>query len=268
MNFYLHYLGDYDRDTKGLSLIEHGAYRVLLDHAYATEEMPPNEPGALYRIAGAMTPAERKAVDRVADRFFAINGDGRRHNKRAEAEISRAREKSAKAKGSADKRWRASGGQTISEALAFADADGMRTHNEGNAHQSQKPEGSKASDAAASEGRGVAATVPLCPHEKLVEAYHELLPTCTKVVEWNNQRQALMRARWREKSVSKAKNWGYTTEEQGLACWRGFFAWCAQSAFLTGNASGRDGAAPFVATLEWLIRPKNFAKVVEGNYHR
>jgi uncharacterized protein YdaU (DUF1376 family) len=38
MNFYKHYLGDYARDTKGLSLIEHGAYRVLLDHNYATEE--------------------------------------------------------------------------------------------------------------------------------------------------------------------------------------------------------------------------------------
>jgi uncharacterized protein YdaU (DUF1376 family) len=88
MNFYKHFLGDYARDTKGLSLIEHGAYRVLLDHTTRPSSRCPNEVPALYRIASAMTPAERKAVEKVAERFFPVNGDGRRHNKRAEEEIT------------------------------------------------------------------------------------------------------------------------------------------------------------------------------------
>jgi uncharacterized protein YdaU (DUF1376 family) len=237
MNFYKHYLGDYARDTQDLTLVEHGAYRVLLDHFYATKGDMPNDIGALYRIAKAFTPTERKAVERVAGKFFQPNGDGRRHNKRAEEEIR--------------KHEQEHGGST------------NRAPN-----HSQKPEETKISPANAGEGRVDAATVPDCPHEKLIALYHELLPTCTKVVEWNAQRQALMRARWREKAKSTAKNWGYTTEQQGLACWRKFFGWCAASDFLTGNAPGREGGAPFVATLEWLIRPTNFAKVVEGNYHR
>jgi uncharacterized protein YdaU (DUF1376 family) len=69
---------------------------VLLDHNYATEQRIPNDVKELYRIAGAMTPAERKAVDKVADKFFPVNGDGRRHNKRAEAEIARARRRPLK----------------------------------------------------------------------------------------------------------------------------------------------------------------------------
>ena len=34
--WYPHYPGDYGRDTGHLSLIEHGAYRLLLDHCYMT----------------------------------------------------------------------------------------------------------------------------------------------------------------------------------------------------------------------------------------
>lgn len=261
MNFYLHYLGDYDRDTKGLSLIEHGAYRLMLDHNYATEQPLPNDAGELYRIAKAMTPAERKAVDKVADKFFPVNGDGRRHNKRAEEEIVRAQEKSEKAKASAAKRWNGNG---TSESPPDAGAQAMRTHSDGDANQNQKPERTKASPANAGEVRGGAANVPNCPHEKLVELYHEVLPTCTLVVEWNDERQAIARARWRQKATAKP---GYRTVEDGLAYWRRYFEYVARSKFLTGKAEPTPGRKPFVATLEWLLRPKNFAKVVEGNYH-
>lgn len=262
MNFYKHYLGDYARDTQDLSLLEHGAYRVLLDHFYATKGDMPNDVQALYRIAKAFTVPERRAVDKVADRFFPPNGDGRRHNKRAEIEIQKHLGQAQANKIIAEERER-----RRREAKSFNERDNDPSTNR-SPNQSQKPEEPKTSPANAGEVRGDAANVPNCPHEKLIALYHELLPTCTRVVEWNEQRQALMRARWREKATSKARNWGYRTEEEGLACWRRFFAWCAQSEFLTGRSPGRDGHAPFVATLEWLIRPKNFAKVIEGNYHR
>jgi uncharacterized protein YdaU (DUF1376 family) len=81
-----------------------------------------------------MTPAERKAVDKVAERFFPVNGDGRRHNKRAEAEIIEAKAKSAKAKASADTRWGRANAKRMVRCFR------MRTHSAGNASQSQKPE--------------------------------------------------------------------------------------------------------------------------------
>jgi hypothetical protein len=107
--------------------------------------------------------------------------------------------------------------------------------------------------------------VPDCPHEKLIALYHEVLPTCTQVVEWNDQRKAIARARWREKAAAKP---GYRTVEDGLAYWRRFFEYVASSRFLTGKADPGPSRKPFVATLEWLLRPKNFAKVVEGTYHQ
>src|SRR4051812_6372366 len=89
MNTYNHHLGDYGKDTRDLSPLEHGVYRLLLDFNYATEQPIPNEVDKLYRVVGAQSHAEKVAVRLVAERFFPINGDGRRHNKRAEAEIQK-----------------------------------------------------------------------------------------------------------------------------------------------------------------------------------
>lgn len=88
MKFYKHWLGDYARDTGHLSLLEHGAYRVMLDAYYSNDKPLPAEKAALYRICKAFTGTERKAVERVADEFFPVNGDGSRHNRRADEEIA------------------------------------------------------------------------------------------------------------------------------------------------------------------------------------
>lgn len=96
-----------------------------------------------------------------------------------------------------------------------------------------------------------------CPHQEIIAAYHEILPNCTPVKLWNESRQALLRTRWREDAKRQRIEW-----------WRKFFAYVGQSEFLTGRGQCASGRDPFVADLEWLIRPMNFAKVVEGKYHR
>lgn len=87
MNFYKHFLGDYARDTAHLSMLEHGAYRLMLDHYYATGKSLPADTALLYRICKANSKAERIAVDLVAGSFFPVNGDGSRHNRRADKEL-------------------------------------------------------------------------------------------------------------------------------------------------------------------------------------
>ena len=91
MNFYPHFLGDYQRDTAHLSLVEHGAYRVMLDTYYATEKPLPADRPSLYRICKAFSASERKAVEKVAEQFFPVNDDGLRHNARADSEIAKAK---------------------------------------------------------------------------------------------------------------------------------------------------------------------------------
>jgi len=91
MNFYKHWIGDYQRDTADLSLIEHGAYRLLLDAYYACTGELPGELVRLFRIARASTPEEQEAVRVVADRFFPLTSTGIRRNNRADREIEDAR---------------------------------------------------------------------------------------------------------------------------------------------------------------------------------
>lgn len=88
MNYYKRYFGDYQRKTSHLSLSQHGAYSVLLDHYYATAQPLPREIEELYRLCRAMKPEEQKAVRNVADKFFPVGEDGLRHNSRADEELS------------------------------------------------------------------------------------------------------------------------------------------------------------------------------------
>ena len=94
MIFYKRFIGDFQRDTKHLSLLEKGVYNELLDHYYATMKALPTDPPSLYRIAGAATNEERAAVDRIVEEFFPRNGSCY-HNKRADKEIESWKRQSA-----------------------------------------------------------------------------------------------------------------------------------------------------------------------------
>ena len=84
--YYRFFPGDYLRDTGDLSLVEHGAYRILLDHYY-TQEFLPSDKERLYRICRAFTQEEKQAIDTVVSRFFTDNGAGKILNKKAEKEL-------------------------------------------------------------------------------------------------------------------------------------------------------------------------------------
>jgi len=93
--WYARYPGDYLRDTAHLSLIEHGAYGLLLDHYYSTGSPLPSRKEALYRVCKAFTDAERAAVDSVLGQFFKLRTEGYR-NARADREIAIRREHNRK----------------------------------------------------------------------------------------------------------------------------------------------------------------------------
>ena len=90
MNYYEHHLGDYSKDTAHLTMIEHGAYRLLLDRYYGTEQGIPADQA--HRIARARTKDEKAAVDVVLAEFFQLV-DGAWINRRAEEEIAKAQVK-------------------------------------------------------------------------------------------------------------------------------------------------------------------------------
>jgi hypothetical protein len=112
-------------------------------------------------------------------------------------------------------------------------------------------------------GRGV----PDCPHEKIIELFHEILPANPRVSEWTEARRSHLRARWRDKARRVGEHPGYTTTEEGLVWWRDFFGYCATSAFLTGRKDPPPGKKVFTAGLPWLLQAEKFANVLEAKYH-
>lgn len=86
MNYYERHLGDYARDTGHLTLTEHGAYTLLLDRYYATEQ--PIPAAQAHRLARARTKEEMKAVDAVLAEFFHLEDGAWVHN-RVDREIAR-----------------------------------------------------------------------------------------------------------------------------------------------------------------------------------
>lgn len=105
--------------------------------------------------------------------------------------------------------------------------------------------------------------VPNCPHKEIIQAYHEQLPTLPRVKVWNKEREAHLQARWRER-LAQGK---YSTTEEGIAYWTRLFQHVNDCPWLMGQITPRDGK-PFFADLAWLVKPENFAKLIEGKYDR
>lgn len=110
--WYAFYPGDYARDTADLSLMDHGAYRLLLDFYYSNCD---NSGGFLplsfesnCRICKAYSPEEKKTVKKIINKYFVRNGNKYFHS-RADLEIQKQVEKhtkaSQKAAAAANAKW-------------------------------------------------------------------------------------------------------------------------------------------------------------------
>ena len=73
MHYYQRNLGDYAKKAGRLTMLEHGAYTLLLDSCYDRERFPTKRDA--YEWTWARNPDERAAVDFVLERFFELEGE-------------------------------------------------------------------------------------------------------------------------------------------------------------------------------------------------
>lgn len=67
---------------------------------------------------------------------------------------------------------------------------------------------------------------------------------------WGLERKKILKSRWREDE-----------SRQNLEWWKYYFSIVLDSPFLLG-----ENGKSWQADLEWLVRPRNFAKVLDGKY--
>lgn len=130
---------------------------------------------------------------------------------------------------------------------------------------SSSPSGNEEAEASLPPGKPDA--IPHCPHGELLDIFAEHLPMLPqpKPELWTGARAAALKARWRWVLTAKKRDGSrYATSREEALRWFGrFFAYAAESDFLTG----RDGKWTS-CDLAWLCNEANFVKVLQGNYVR
>ena len=232
MHYYKFNISDYRKDTSHLSLLEHGIYRMLID-TYYLDEKPLNEDiTKLMRSHSVRIEVEQVALKNVLDDFFFLKDDGY-HHKGCDQRLTEIYAKSEKARDSAKARWK-------------KDANAMRTQCESDANGmlpiTYNPEPNKDT---CQESK-----IPPCPHEKIIDLYHRVLP------ELQGVNKALWKGSKRQKDL--ADRWKQNEEFRSGEFWDWFFKNVRTSDHhMGGNERG------WKADLGWLVKKENFIKLVE-----
>jgi uncharacterized protein YdaU (DUF1376 family) len=250
MHYYQFNIGDYIKNTLHLSVMEDIAYRRLLDLYYDSEQpIPIDIPKVSRRLR-----MDCDVVQSVLDEFFELTEDGYR-NHRADLEILDYQEYLAKQKANGLK-----GGRPKKTQVKPTDNPSQTQNNP--KHSQQTTNTNHKPDISICPPSG---GLPNCDHEKIIALYHQHLPTLRKVEVWNDARKGYLRQRWREVAEELAKQKDIQVSDI-LAWFTEFFVHIGTSKFLTGRVNSKDGR-PFIADLEWILKPSNFAKIIEGKYH-
>jgi uncharacterized protein YdaU (DUF1376 family) len=247
MHYYQFHIGDYASHTRHLSLLEDLAYRRLLDFYYLHEQ--PIKQRDIARQIG-MRDYEQDVLT-VLNEFF-LSTDAGFVSPRADKEIAHYHQKVEQAsragKASAERRLNASS------------TDVQPTNNHKPITINHKPDISICPPDGEPESK-----IPFCNHQEVIELYHKHLPTLRRVEVWNETRKGYLRQRWREVSDELMKTKAIDSSDV-LGWFAEFFEHIGSSKFLTGRINDKSGRS-FAADLEWILKPSNFAKIVEGKYH-
>ena len=249
MHYYKKNIGDYAKKTGRLTMLQHGAYTLLIDSCYDRETFPTIDEAIEWTWASSTE--EIEAVKFVLKKFFVyqnglyvqnrIREELDNYHNNAETNKRIAIEREAKRRENRTKRE-----QPVNEPPPNQEP---RTINQEPDISICPPSGE----------------LPSCNHQEVINLYHKHLPTLRRVEVWNDARKGYLRQRWREvyEELSKEKK----TEASDILAWFAeFFEHIGTSRFLTGKVNSKDGRT-FVADLEWILRPTNFAKIIEGKYH-
>ena len=152
-------------------------------------------------------------------------------------------EKTKRARNAANIRW---------NEIKNIDANAMQMHSKCNASAMQGEEGEKGEEGEEGEDKVPSSSAPTddaCPHNEIVSIYHDVLFMLAPVRSWGEQSRRNLRTRWKE-----------SRDRQNVEWWRSFFEYIAKSDFLTGRKTD------FKASLPWIVGPKNFEKIINGQY--
>ena len=246
MHYYQFNIADFALHTSHLTLEEEGVYRRLLDYYYDTETPIPKETQPVIRRLRLVSYAEM--VEAILAEFFVLESDGW-HNLRADIEIALYKTKADKARENGLK-----GGRPKKNNPAITNPVISANPEETGSQANQEPR--TINQEPIHTGKP-AAPVPPCPVEKIIKLYKSVAQRLPAVRVVDEPTKGNIRARWRQDA-----------RFQTLEFWETFMDYCEKNNFLSGQSEPRDNKTPFRASLSWIVKPTNFAKIVNGEYDR
>jgi len=269
MHHYPHHIGDFRSGTVNMTRQERWIYRDMLDVYYDLERPLPLDQERLCHEIGVRADEEKKIVTELLRFKFEKSNDGY-HHRRCDAEIAIYHSKAETAKENGKLGGRPKKNRNLEKPSGFIlGSDSVATANPGESgsEANQEPRtnlittnvviAARNSGDDAQQSRLLIEEAPEdtafanCPHQKIIDLYHEVLPMCPRIRDWTAARATQLRARWNEDK-----------KRQNLEYWRGLFEYILSCNFLIGNS----GNKPFFADLEWITKSKNFVKIREGKY--
>ena len=254
MIYYRRYVGDYLRDTSRLSILEHGAYTLLLDYYYAEERPISTDSDEVYRMVRALMPEERQAIDKVLATFFVRQSDGYRH-KRVDHEIQVSQQ--------ARKNGR-QGGRPVTGLLTGIDTETgtvlVTTDGGGSGHPpttNHQPSTINHQPRSTASSAGLTEILPSnIPYKELVALFNEHMTALPRVRELTQKRRALIRSAW---TASKRR--------QTMKFWKQYFEECSDDDFLNGTGPYGKGHENWQPTFDFLMRSDQITKTYEKSIH-
>lgn len=258
MHYYARHIGNYARDTGHLSALEHGVYALLLDWYYL------NEKPLSFEQAVRVSRGNPVETQSVLSEFFKKTEQGWIHSY-ADREIEKYHSQAEKNRNNGKKGGRPKSAQVIdsidekTQWVSFGMPEQTLTQELNNSikERSTYVDPSAEADLLGSVEVNNGNRVPNCPHADIIGLYHEILPELPEVRSWETRRQKYLAGRWKS-----------APERQSLDWWRMYFTAIRSMPFLMGKVQTYGDRQPFLADLEWLVKPNNFAKVIEGRYAR
>jgi len=254
MHYYKRNLGDYAKKTGRLTMLQHGAYTLLIDACYDREVFPTLEQAIDWTWAS--TEAEIEAVKFVLSRFFKLSSDGQyvqdrileellQYHKNADTNKRIAIERETKRREKSTNRE-----QVVDEPPP----------NQEPLTNNQEPSLKESKDS-------LSAGLPTCPHQEILNLYKKHLPQLAQPRVWDGVRQSNLRQRWLQAAKpSVFSPNGYSNQADGLAWWDSFFAYIANDTKLANGFETKDRT--WRPDLVWIVNATNFAKIIDGKYQK
>ncbi len=258
MNYYKRHVGDYTKDASHLSLMEHGAYTLILDRYYATER-PISRSDAL-RVTHARSEDEVAAVDFVLTEFFVLHGDVYR-SKRADEELNE-----YQAKADLNRENGKLGGRPSKKPKENPDGNPEETQTVSETKPRLEPKRNPEETLAISH-KPLAikkAKASLVPTDETVEtilaAYHEILPRCKRIAVLTDKRlKRVSEAEAMARKVCTQQGWDYDPAQ----FWAGYFEQCSLEPWLRGDTPNPKNPA-WKQHLLCLIAEERFADIMDA----